>query len=273
MTYPRFERLAILLSTLVILSTMLVTWTASPDPVEVVAQLLVLAVLFGALHWGRRGGATAGVMAAVAYILMRTPEITQGGFTTQMTWLVASRMIAYGLIGVLGGELCSRLKYLLADLDDSAALDRETGVYSRSYVVRAAREALGLFERYATPFALVVVQAPEPQRRKRRAGARAVATHLRDAVRLVDDVGTLDDDRFVLLLHHTSQAGADAVAGRVRAVLNDALQIDSGLVHIDVLGAAEDLTAVRTFLAEMSPATRPSGSETQGPEGQASSGA
>ena len=274
MTYPRFERLAIVLSAVVVLAVTLGTLSSYPDLPEIVAQLLVLLVLFGALHWGRRGGATAGVMAAVAYILMRTPAITQTGFTTQLMSLVAVRVIAFGLIGVLGGELCSRLKYLLAELDDSAALDRESGVYSRTYMARAIREALGLFERYAAPFALLIVTSPEPPRRKHRAGALAVASHLRDAVRLVDDVGTLGDGRFVMLLHHTKQPGAEIVAARVRAVLHDALQIEGDRVRTDILGAAEDLIAVRTFIADIAPTrsermhedTRPAG-------GQPSSGA
>ena len=274
MTYPRFERVAIVLSAVIVLATTLVTLRPFPGLIEIVAQLLVLLVLVGALHWGRRGGAAAGVIAAVAYILMRTPDITLHGFTPQLTWLVAIRVVTYGLIGVVGGDLCGRLKYVLAELDDSAALDRVTGVYSHGYVARAAREALGLFERYATPFSIVFVDAPEPPARRYREGARTIASHLREAVRLVDDVGRLADGRFVLLLHHTSRSGADTVMRRVRAVFRDSPQLDDEGLRTDLLGTPEDLIALRTFVADLAQTTGSDESDTvDGPEPQPSSGA
>lgn len=70
MDYSKFERLAIGIGAVGIMATAAFSLYPTPDTVELVAQLLLLAVLIGAVRWGRRGGTYTAVVATVAYILI-----------------------------------------------------------------------------------------------------------------------------------------------------------------------------------------------------------
>ena len=76
---------------------------------------------------------------------------------------------------------------------------------------------------------------------------RAVATHIRDDVRLVDDVGRLDDGRFVLLFPQTPKAGGGVAAERVSETVRDLLGARDESVSTRVLGAPEDLTELQSL--------------------------
>ena len=74
---------------------------------------------------------------------------------------------------------------------------------------------------------------------------RAVATQIRGDVRLVDDVARLDDGRFLLVLPYTDKAGARIAADRVSQGVRRVLGKKGDSVSADVLGADEDLSAIK----------------------------
>ena len=109
MRYAAFERLVLVLGGASVLATLAL---ASRTPLlvqEVIAQLLVFGVLVGAVHWGRRGGFAAAIIASVACIVaIWIPELGPGEMTTQILVLMLLRVLAYGLIGIVGGALCAQ---------------------------------------------------------------------------------------------------------------------------------------------------------------------
>jgi GGDEF domain-containing protein len=223
-----------------------------PATEEVVAQLMLLGVLFGAVHWGRNGGFVAAVLAIGAYIALRAPLIVTEGFSTDLLALVGLHMVTYGFVGIVGGEVCGRIKYTLVRLEHGVNIDADTRVYNERFVGRLLESNLALHARYRLPFSIgLMTLSPaltsdlRPTRRK--SLLRAVATHIREDVRLVDDVGRIDDGRFILVFPQTPKAGGTVAAERVSETVRNLLGARDESVSTKVLGAPEDLTELQSL--------------------------
>lgn len=258
MKYSRFERLALAVGALAILGTVLASWNAQPVLEEIIAQALLFVVLVGAVHWGRSGGFLAAIFAIIVYLALRAPLLFGEGLTPDLLDLVLVRTVAYGVVGILGGEVCGRIKYLLARLEGGANLDEETRVYNQAYLGRILEANLGLHARYKTPFSIVLIAlAPaltsELKPSRRRSLLRAAANHIRNDVRLVDDVARLDDGTFVMVLPQTPKSGGAVAAGRVREGLRELLGARDESVTARVLAVPEDhseLSSLRDSLVD-----------------------
>ena len=258
MKYSRFELLVLGVGVIAVAGTIAFSLTSRPDGVEVLAQLLLLVALTGAVHWGRSGGLVGAVVAFLIYLLARLPLILASGWTTGTMELVLVHGVTYGFIGIVGGELCGRLKYFFARSSESPSIDECSRVYNQQFMAQLLATALGGFDRYQAPFSVVVLRlAPavtsELRVRKASSLVRAVANHLRNDVRMIDDVGRLDDGTFVLLLPHTPKPGAAVAAERVRVGVRDIVGAKDDSVTVHILGAAEDTDALRTMLAGVTP--------------------
>lgn len=251
MKYSQFERLVLAVGVVAIGGTILATY---PHFVleEVVAQLLLLIVLVGAVHWGRRGGFVAAVFAIIVYLAMRAPLLVSEGLTPDLLYLVIVRTVAYGVVGILGGEVCGRIKYFLASLQSTENLDGETRLYNQAYLARIIASNLGIQSRYKAPFAVVLITlspalTSELRPSRRHSLLRATANHIRNDVRLVDDVGRLEDGTFAVILPQTPKSGAEVAATRVTAGLRDLLGAREESVSARVLGAPEDMTELTSL--------------------------
>ncbi len=258
MKYSRFEMLVLGVGVIAVAGTIAFSITSHPDAVEVLAQVLLLVALTGAVHWGRSGGLVAAVVAFLVYLMARMPLILAVGWTTGTVELVLVHGITYGFIGIAGGELCGRLKYFFARSSESPSIDESSRVYNQQFMAKLLVTALGGYDRYQAVFSVVVLRlAPavtsELRPRKSSSLVRAVANHVRNDVRMIDDVGHLDDGSFILLLPHTPKTGAMVAAERVRVGVRDVVGAKDESVTAEVLGAAEDTEALRTLLADIAP--------------------
>ncbi len=254
MKYATFERLVLVLGGASVLATLAL---ASRTPLlrqEVIAQLLVFFVLFGAVHWGRRGGFATAVIASVTYVALWIPELEPGMWTTQILGLILLRVVAYGLIGIVGGALCSRMKYVLASLEQASGVDDVSGVYSEQMLARLLDGAMGRFERYQEPFCVVVLEPKveslrAPSTNRERALVRHIAGHIRGDIRMVDEAARTSDGRLVVLLPHTPKEGGIVVLDRLTKGVNrlagDVGQQDAFTLRC--LGAAEDGESIATI--------------------------
>ena len=73
MKYTVFERLTLAVGGAAVIGTIVAGHRGAPLIEEIVAQVLLLVVLIGAVHWGRNGGFGAAVAASLIYVLMRVP--------------------------------------------------------------------------------------------------------------------------------------------------------------------------------------------------------
>lgn len=254
MQYSRFEQLVIGLGAISILGALALSMqNGGPGYVEIAAQVMLLGVLIAAVHWGRRGGLIAAIVASVLYILFRIPALSSdAGFTVEALAYLVVRIAAYGLVGIVGGEVCTRIKYVFARFDDSNTIDDWSRVYNQHHASRALDLARARYTRYGEPFSLVVVTLSpalfagvSPSRQ--RSLVRAVAKYLRDDIRMVDEVSRLDDGRFTVMLPHTPQDGGQVVNERLAAGVRKTLGARSESVTSVCLGAAEDTVALATL--------------------------
>lgn len=255
MDYSRFERLTIGIGSVAIMATAAFSLFPVPDPIELVAQLLLLAVLVGAVRWGRRGGTFTAVTATVAYILMRIDYGAATSFPPEFTRLLLIRAGTYALVGIGVGEACSRIKYLFARAKDDMAIDPASRVYTADFMTRLLRTSVASFLRYGTPFAVIRLEVDASLTSGLRAGKadeviRAVADHLRSELRLVDDVGRLHDGAFVVLLPQTAGKEVVGVAARLRSGLQDSMGIAVGVIRSQVFESGDDLPKIEALIAE-----------------------
>jgi diguanylate cyclase (GGDEF)-like protein len=261
MDYTKFERLAIGIGAIAIMATAAFSLYPTPDTVELVAQLLLLAVLVGAVRWGRRGGTFTAVVATVSYILMRiylplhinwVADVT---IAPEFTRLLLIRSGSYALVGIVGGEACSRIKYVFARAQDDLAIDPSSRVYTTDFMTRTIRTAVASYRRYGTPFSVIVVDVDDSVTAGMRPGkadavVRVMATHLRSELRLIDDIGRFHAGSFLVILPQTARPESEGVAARLASGLRDSVGIADGAIHTQVFGSAEDIAEIEALAAE-----------------------
>ena len=255
MEYSRFERLTIGVGAVAIMATATFSLYPAPDAVELVAQLLLLAVLVGAVRWGRRGGTFTAVVATVAYILMRIDWVASASLGPEFTRLLLMRAATYGLVGIAGGEACTRIKYAFARSQDDLAIDPTSRVYTSDFITRMVRTAVVSFRRYGTPFSVIVVEVDASVTSASRSGksdsvVRAIAAHLRSELRLVDDIGRLRNGSFLVLLPQTGHIEAEGVSARLASGLRDSVGIPDGAIRTHVFGSLNDLAEIEALAVE-----------------------
>ncbi|PKQ38785.1 MAG: hypothetical protein CVT59_01510 [Actinobacteria bacterium HGW-Actinobacteria-1] len=259
MKYSRFELLMISLGVIVVVgSVILGPGTATVSWQEVIAQVLILGVLAAALHWGRDGGSVAAFAAILVYVIMRIPLLSTLGPSQNLIIMIVTRALTYALVGIIGGEFFGRIKYVFARIDGNSMLDELTQVYNRTYCSQSLKSGLGQFQRYQTPFSIAILSlAPgllsDLRPSRQRLLLRSVATHIRNDVRLVDDVGYLGDGRFIIMLPQTPKTGAEIASDRIRRSVRDLVGAKDDSVTSTPLGCPGDSAAICDLARSLDP--------------------
>ncbi len=256
MEYRRFERLIVGGTAALVLISLAASAATGPLGIaEVVGQLALVAVMFAAVHWGRRAGTFAALAACLLYLALRLPMLS-AGLSPQAFLLILSRFAGYCLVGIVGGEIFARVKYLFAGSNGNNVIDDWSRVYNQAYAAKAITQAIGRHERYGEPFSLVTLTldatltgTQRPQ--KLRGLIRTVASFIRDDIRMVDDVARLDDGRFAVLLPHTPGSAAPIVADRLASGVAKTLGVKTDLVKAAAMGADGDAAALKAFAASL----------------------
>jgi GGDEF domain-containing protein len=261
MTYERFERFSIVIAALAVLS--MVAFSArdlSRNMTEIVAELLLLVVFVSAVHWGRRAGFTTAVGASVLYIVLSVPNVAADkGLTSSTLLLLAVRILAFGLIGIVGGEACARLRQALNRFANADTFDQWGSVFNQRYAHAALTRSIAAHERYEHQFTVILITLASsitadlgPQRA--RSIVRAVSKHLRNDVRMVDEVARLDDGRYLILLPNTPLENGRSAAARLVAGTRQLLGAREDSVLSRCLSPAGDTVALRSLSEEIAPA-------------------
>ena len=260
MKYARFETLMISLGAVVILGSHLLG-----PPVlepgywqEAVGQVLILVVLGAAVHWGRNGGSITAFAATLVYVITRIPLLGEQGLTKNIVAMIATRAIIYAIVGIIGGEVFGRVKYIVAQLEGSAMIDDTTQVYNRRYCSQTLKNGLGQFQRYQVPFSIAVVSLTpslfaDLRPSRQRTLLRGVASHIRNDIRLVDDVGYLGDGRFLVILPQTPATGAEVASDRIRSAVRDLVGARDESVTSTPLSVPGDAAAICDLARSLDP--------------------
>lgn len=258
MRYARFEAVAFLVGSAAIISSLFMSSTSRIIPAEVVAQLLMILVLAGALHRGRNGGFVTALIATSLYVGMRYQLLTTQGLSTDVISMMLTRVLGYALVGVVGGELAGRAKYFLTRDEADTMIDPVTRVYSARYAGRAITTAVGRHQRYGTVCSAVCITvspAVWASLKPSRMGAlmRRIASHLRGDVRIVDDVAYRGNGSFVIILPETDGDGAAVAATRLRAGVAGVIGCDHDDITTRVLSCGTDDVALVELAHALAP--------------------
>ena len=249
MRYPLFEFLALTVGSVSIVVAVVATLWAGSMVEEVIAQGLLLVVLVGTVHRGRRGGLVTAIFATLTYICMRVPMVMREGLSPDVVGLVLMRTLTYGAMGIGGGALVGRIHYFLARLESGTNIDVETQLFNQRFITRTLRTMVSQHEEAHRTFSVAILSlagvATADPRPGKRSSLRAVATYVRDQVRLIDDVARLDDGRIVLVFPLTTKPGARLAAERIRRGVGRLLGVKNESMRLDVFNAEEDLHAIR----------------------------
>lgn len=260
MKYTHFETLALVLGALAVVASIFVSPTATLQATEVAAQLMLIFVLFGALHWGRNGGFLSALLAIFLYVVMRLPLLQSEGLSSDMVTMLASRAIMYTLVAVVGGEVASRIKYLFARMESESLVDAVTGVFSARFAAESILSGVGQWERYSTDFSVVRIvldpslyAALKPARYRQ--VMRQVAGNVRNDVRMVDDLAFAAPATLLVLLPRTPGAGAAVVGDRLHTAVSDSVGAGREAIVVTVLTADKDAEALRLLASSLRPVT------------------
>lgn len=250
MQYARFEKLVLLVGASAIIGAVALSMADGfPEMVELAAQGMLLLVLLVAVRTGRRGGLIAAIVASVIYIVLRIPALSATTMPGALLLIIASRLAAFGLVGVVGGELCSRVRYLMNGMENGVQIDDWSRVFNQRHACGELTKARSRFARYNEDFSVVMITLSpalfaDLRPARQRSMVRAAADALRNDVRLVDEVARLSDGRFLILLPHTPLSGAQVVSARTGAHLRKTLGARDEAVRTEALSAATDLPRI-----------------------------
>jgi GGDEF domain-containing protein len=259
MKFTRFEQLVLVIGTVTILGSLALSLIngESPETIEIVAQFMLIGVLACAVFYGRRGGLIAAIVASGAYILMRIPTLIEVPMTPTLAIVMGSRILAFGLLGIVGGEACARIRYSMARLEGGSALDEWSRVFNERFAHKEMSQALGRFRRYGEPFSVVIITLSpslflDLKPGRQRALVRGIADHVRGDIRMVDEVARLDDGRFVVLMPHTPAEGGEVVNERLAALIRRVLGARDEAVKCQLLAVPQDETAIDGLISSLS---------------------
>jgi GGDEF domain-containing protein len=230
--------------------------------------------------------AGAAIVLAVAfpllvYVFMRLPLLLSEGLTRDMLVLVAARVVTYGVVGIVGGELAGRTKYVFARFDANPLTDETTGVYNGRYAGAAIRSGVARWDRYQMPYSVVRLSlspalATDLRPQRARHMVRQVASHIRNDIRLVDDLAHLGDGRFLVLFPNTGAAGAAVAGDRLHRGIVAMLDIEDAALEVSVCSTETDPVTLRKLAADLDPSPAAAGApagagngNAPGPEPQA----
>ena len=212
MKYSHFEALALVLGTGAIIASIFIAPTVAPQAAEITAQLLLIVVLAGALHWGRNGGFLATLVAIAVYVAMRVPLLQDQGLSGDVVTLLATRSITYAIVVSSAASSPPASSTSSRGSRTTASSTRQTGVYSARYAADAIISGVGQWERYQTEYSVVTLNLAQCvyaalKAKRVRHLMRQVAGYVRNDIRMVDDLAAGAIGTFYVLLPRTDGAG------------------------------------------------------------------
>ena len=262
MNFRRFEWIVLVIGSVPIVGAVVMVLVRSGrlEPVETVAQFLLLWILVTAVLGGRPGGLAASLTATLVYVLLRTWGISVDEWTASFALSLALRVLSFGVLGVLLGETSSRAPYEIARATRDPGYDDWSRVFGQPQAFDTISELLRLFAQSGRPFGVVVVSpavAPlEATPAMRRRQARSLAARLRSEVRPSQPVARLNDGRFVILLPSVRARSLKRFSGHLEEALRERRgDAPESLFTVTAYAVPEDEPEVRLLLEEISPSS------------------
>ncbi|MCG2795781.1 MAG: hypothetical protein L6427_07975, partial [Actinomycetia bacterium] len=111
MKYSRFELLAMAVGVCAVAATIVAAISSTNRVSDIFGQAMILLVLFGGLHYGRKGALASFVAAMAIYAVVTLVFSTDIDRSTALQ-IYLLRTAVFAIVAFVAGELNVRLKYL-----------------------------------------------------------------------------------------------------------------------------------------------------------------
>ncbi len=245
MSYKNFEYLVLVLGATAVIGTILLMVMNSNGASEITGQLLILALLFGGLHFGRKGALVSFVSATLIYILVFV--FTQDKLNLSNTVMLFSRLILYGGVAFISGEVCHRFSPEFAITRVNELVDPITGLYNSRYIARSIEKAISEFDRYGSNFSVTVFTLKNDifeglDKHEKQGILKTIgSTIINGNIRIADEAARVNRKKFVILFPHTNFDDATYATIRVRSTIVDYLR------GLDIKDAEENWVETEIF--------------------------
>jgi len=256
--YRKYELLFTSLGLAVVLGSTIIAINQQADPTEILGQALLAPVLVLALHYGRRIGFISAMVAAIIFIVNKF--YLQGYSTEPTTINLIIRSASYGLVGIIGGYIASRMKYLLLKFEDNKFIDKRSNIYNKEYILKLIRLCRSKQARNHQDFTVALIKiehckfnlfALNLKNKIIKETAKAMCAN----IRLVDELGHMGNGVYCLLMPETNLSNANIALSRISKLTIKQLNIFIPLkdrrfkLNISLLGYPKDSAAIDNLLS------------------------
>jgi GGDEF domain-containing protein len=260
--YTRFEILAMVVGICAVAGTIIATVSSSNTVADIVGQAMIIVVLFGGLHYGRKGAAISFVIATGFYAIFAFSARGSIGVGTA-TQIFILRTAVFAVVAIVAGELNVRLKYLFIKLEHHDYVDDITSLYNAKYLSKLIEKYISEFDRYGSKFSLTSFTVSDemlaPMKKKARLklikdlGNSVIRGNIRGA----DEAARLDNTRFTVLFPNTNYDGATCASLRVKSKIAGYLDKhgldaeDDGLIETEIIEYPRDKDAIELMAVNL----------------------
>ena len=264
MTFARARSILLMAGLILILLVGLVALSRGVDLLEVTATLLFIPVFAGFLFGGVRGGFALGVVAAVAYVLLRIPSLQLVGLTP-LAGQIAARVVGYLGFGLGGGWAAQHIKAALDKFDLHDDIDDETGVGNARSMIEITDTEKARADRYQKVFSVILADVSSPTWvadpvRKQRALLRDLGQRLERAIRSSDHAAHArrgDHHLIGLVLPETGPEGARIASENLGKLLTEISGESAGVRLAVATYPSDGIDPILELWRELDRARRP----------------
>ena len=221
MKYTRFELLAMVVVFCAVVGTILATISSSNKLTDIIGQLMIVVVLFGGLHYGRRGALISFVIATGFYAIFAFGSRGNIDLTTAVELFVI-HVGVFAIVAFVAGELNVRLKYLFIKLEHNDYVDSITSLYNAKYLAKLIEKYISEFDRHGSKFSLTSftvnpdLMVPLKKKARQKMVRDLGNSVIRGNIRGADEAARLDGTTFTVLFPNTNYDGATCATIRIK---------------------------------------------------------
>lgn len=262
MKYSRFELLALIVAAVAVVATIIATAKSSSAVANTVGQLMILVVLFGGLHYGRRGALISFLIATGFYAIFAFGFRGDIGLGTAVE-IFFIRVGVFAVVALVAGELNARLKYLFLKLEHQDYIDSITSLYNAKCMSKLIAKYVSEFDRYGAKFSVTSFTVDpdllEPLKKKAQValvkdlGNSVIRGNIREA----DEAARLEGTTFTVLFPNTNFDGATCATIRVKGKITSYLDRhglgteDDKTIQTDILEYPKDKESMEVMVVSL----------------------
>jgi len=260
--YSRFELLAIVVVVCAVVGTIFATVSSSNRLADIVGQLMIVVVLVGGLHWGRKGALISFLIATGFYAIFAFGFRGSIDMATA-TELFLIRVGVFAIVAFVAGELNVRLKYLFIKLEHHDYIDDITSLYNSKYLSKLIEKYISEFDRYGSKFSLTSftvdpeLLVPLKKKARQKLVKDLGNSVIRGNIRGADEAARLEGTTFTVLFPNTNHDGATCASIRVKGKITSYLDRhgldtdDEGTIKTDILEYPRDKDTVEIMAVNL----------------------